>query len=50
LGLFLVFQATSQDLKSKNGHVILPEAGDYVLGFDASSSSGFCIERCKHYE
>ncbi len=43
LGLFLVFQATSQDLKSKNGHVILPEAGDYVLGFDAVPLLDFAL-------
>lgn len=32
----LTFATSAQDLKSKSGHTILPESGDWALGFDAS--------------
>lgn len=34
-GFLFVYQAEAQDLTSKKGETILPEEGDYALGFDA---------------
>jgi len=34
--LGMTFATNAQDLTSKSGHAILPEAGDIALGFDAS--------------
>ncbi len=35
-GFLFVYQAEAQDLTSKKGETILPEEGDYALGFDAN--------------
>lgn len=41
LGIFAILNA--QDLKSKNGYVILPETGDYCLGFNAVPVLDFAL-------
>lgn len=44
VAIFMVTQIFAQDqLTSKNGHVILPETGDYVLGFDAVPIIDFAL-------